>query len=227
MSHELRTPLNSIIGLAALLEAGRVGPPTEAQRELLGDILGSARHLLQLINDVLDLAKVEAGRIQLQPVALDLAVVVREVRDSLRASAASRHLTVEVDLDPSCLELNLDRAKLKQVLYNYLSNALKFTPEGGRIWVRARPQGPDHIRIDVEDNGIGIAADDLASLFTEFRQVDSGVAKRYQGTGLGLALTKRLVEAQGGRVEATSEPGVGSVFSAILPRSTPEPTEVS
>lgn len=221
MSHELRTPLNSIIGLASLMEAGRVGAPSEQQKELLGDILNSSRHLLQLINDVLDLAKVEAGRVQLHPEPLDLSAVVREVTDTLRGMAAEKRIRLEAMLDPSCLELHLDRSKLKQVLYNYLSNALKFTPEGGHIVVRAVPEGAENIRLEIEDNGIGIAPDDLKTLFTEFRQLDSSAAKKYQGTGLGLALTKKIVEAQGGRVEATSEAGGGSTFAAILPRTSP------
>ncbi|MBK6688589.1 MAG: PAS domain S-box protein [Deltaproteobacteria bacterium] len=221
MSHELRTPLNSIIGFASLMEAGRVGTPSAQQKELLGDILNSSKHLLQLINDVLDLAKIEAGRVQLNPEPLDLSLVVREVKDTLRGMAAEKRVSLESVLDPGCLELNLDRGKLKQVLFNYLSNALKFTPEGGRIVVRALAEGAENIRLEVEDNGIGIAPEDLKTLFTEFRQLDSSAAKKYQGTGLGLALTKKIVEAQGGRVEAISEPGQGSTFVAVLPRRSP------
>jgi signal transduction histidine kinase len=218
MSHELRTPLNAIMGFAKLMAHGKVGPVSPQQQEFLNDILRSSNHLLQLINDVLDLAKVEAGRMEFHPEALDLAELAAEVRNILRAVAASKHIQIDTDLDPSCRSLELDPAKLKQVLYNYLSNALKFTPDNGRVIVRARPEPDDAVRIEVADNGIGIRPDDVKKLFSEFRQLDSSAAKKYQGTGLGLALTRRIVEAQGGRVGVESTIGEGSVFFAVLPR---------
>jgi signal transduction histidine kinase len=221
MSHELRTPLNAIIGFAKLMAYGKVGPVSPQHQEFLADILKSSNHLLQLINDVLDLAKVEAGKMEFHPESIDLAHLVGEVRDILRAVAAGKQIHVATEIDPSCRALTLDPAKLKQVLYNYLSNALKFTHERGDVVIRIRAEDAQHVRIEVEDSGIGIEPADQKLLFTEFRQLDSGAAKRYQGTGLGLALTRRIVEAQGGRVGVTSAPGRGSAFFAVLPRIAP------
>jgi PAS domain S-box-containing protein len=218
MSHELRTPLNSIIGFADLMHTGKVGALAEEHRDYLNDILTSSRHLLQLINDVLDLAKVESGKIEFRPEPIDLPRLVGEVRDILRGLASEKRTKLDAVVDPELTDVLLDPAKLKQVLYNYMSNALKFTPEQGRVVVRVSPVGTDRLRVDVEDTGIGVSPDDLHRLFVEFQQLDAGMAKRYAGTGLGLALTKRIVEAQGGEVEVTSVVGQGSVFSAILPR---------
>ncbi len=218
MSHELRTPLNAIIGFAELMHDERVGAVSETHREFLGDILTSGHHLLQLINDVLDLAKVEAGRIELRPNAASLSQLCREVGAILRTSAADRRLRVAYDLSPEVDDVLLDAGRFKQVLYNYLSNALKFTPEGGRVVVRTRPEGPGAFRLEVEDTGVGIAPEALGRLFTEFQQVDAGSTRAVGGTGLGLALTKRLVEAQGGCVGVHSVPGQGSTFHAVLPR---------
>ena len=218
MSHELRTPLNAIIGFAVLMHRGRVGPVSAKHAEYLGDILTSSKHLLQLINDVLDLAKVESGRMEFRPEPVDLAKLVNEVRDMLRGLAASQSLRVETEVDPDVSAVVVDPARVRQILYNYLSNAIKFTPAGGRVWVRITPEGPDMFRIDVEDTGVGIPAGDLGKLFVEFQQLDAGTAKEHQGTGLGLAVTRRLVEAQAGRVAVQSMPGKGSTFSAILPR---------
>jgi signal transduction histidine kinase/DNA-binding response OmpR family regulator len=218
MSHELRTPLNSIIGFAELMHDGKVGPVSADHREYLGDILTSARHLLQLINDVLDLSKIEAGKMEFRPEPLDLAKVVGEVRDILRAMAARKRLQIAIEVDPSIGQVMLDPGKLKQVLYNYLSNALKFTPEEGRVIVRVVPEGDDRLRLEVEDTGIGISAADIGKLFVEFQQLDDGASKKYQGTGLGLALTKQIIEAQDGSVGVRSAPGQGSLFYAVLPR---------
>jgi signal transduction histidine kinase len=218
MSHELRTPLNAIMGFAKLMAHGKVGPVSAQHQEFLGDILKSSNHLLQLINDVLDLAKVEAGKMEFHPESLDLVLLITEVTDILRPVAASKQIRVATDYDGSCTNPRLDPGKLKQVLYNYLSNALKFTPDHGQVVVRVRAQDEAFFRIEVEDTGIGISADDLALLFSEFRQLDSSASKKYQGTGLGLALTRRLVEAQGGHVGASSTPGSGSIFFAVLPR---------
>jgi PAS domain S-box-containing protein len=219
MSHELRTPLNSIIGFADLMHKGKVGQVSPEHEEYLGDILTSGKHLLRLINDVLDLAKVESGKMDFRPEPVDLVTLVNEVRDILRGLAASQGLRVETDVDPEVTAVVIDPARLKQILYNFLSNAIKFTPEGGRVFVRITPEGLEMFRIDVEDTGVGIAAQDLGKLFVEFQQLDAGSAKKHEGTGLGLALIKRLVEAQGGRVEVRSIPGEGSTFSAILPRT--------
>jgi len=218
MSHELRTPLNSIIGFAKLMYHGRVGPMSDAHREYLGDILNSSNHLLQLINDVLDLSKIEAGRMEFYPEPVVLAQLIGEVRDSVRALAASKRITLTIEVSPQCVDIQLDPGKLKQVLYNYLSNALKFTGDGGRVRVSAQLEDPRHLRIEVSDTGSGIRAEDLPKLFTEFQQLDASAAKRHQGTGLGLALTKRIVVGQGGRVGVSSTFGEGSTFFAILPR---------
>ena len=221
MSHELRTPLNAIIGFTKLMYHGKVGPVSPRHREYLGDILKSSDHLLQLINDVLDLAKVEAGRMEFRPEPIDLATVLGEVRDIVRGVAAAKHIRLEMDVDPEVQGVELDPSKLKQVLYNYVSNAVKFTAELGRVVIRVKPEGADAFRIEVEDNGIGIRSEDLERLFTEFRQIDDRAAKQYQGTGLGLALTKRIVEAQGGQVGVVSRRGMGSTFYAVLPRVSP------
>jgi PAS domain S-box-containing protein len=217
MSHELRTPLNSIIGFAEIIQMGRVGPVSDAHREYLGDILTSSRHLLQLINDVLDLAKVESGKIDFRPESLDLRNVVMEVKDILRGLAAEKSIQVDVEIDTKLPLVWHDSAKLKQVLYNYLSNAIKFTPDHGSVRIDVTCAGPLQFRIDVSDTGIGVKGEDLHRLFVEFQQLDASTSKKYPGTGLGLALTRRIVEAQGGTVSVKSVPREGSVFSAILP----------
>jgi PAS domain S-box-containing protein len=218
MSHELRTPLNAVIGFASILHAGKAGPVQEIQREYLGDILSSSRHLLQLINDVLDLAKIESGKMELEVETIELANVVKEVRDILRGIAAEKRIQIAVEIPPTLTKVTLDARKLKQVLYNYLSNAIKFTPDGGRVYIRMTPDNDDMFAIEIEDSGIGIRPEDMNRLFIEFQQLDSGTAKKYPGTGLGLALTKRLVEAHGGRVAVKSALGQGSTFTAVLPR---------
>lgn len=221
MSHELRTPLNAIIGFAELMFKGKVGAMAPEHTEYVGDILTSSRHLLRLINDVLDLAKVESGKFDFRPERTDVAKAAGEVRDILRGLASSKGIRVELRVEPTIREATLDPGKLKQVLYNYLSNALKFTPDGGSVTISVEPEGA-RMRIEVVDSGIGIRPEDLGRLFVEFQQLDAGTAKHYPGTGLGLALTKRIVEAQGGEVGVRSELGRGSAFWAILPRTATE-----
>lgn len=218
MSHELRTPLNAIIGFAEMILDERVGQVTAEQRTCLDDVLSSATHLLQLINDVLDLSKVESGKMEFHPEPVNLCKLIAEVRDVLRSLAAQKNIRIDTDINPEIHEVIVDPSRLKQVLYNYLSNALKFTPDGGRVTIRVKPHGTAAFKIDVEDTGIGIAPEDIEKLFTEFHQVDAGTSKRYQGTGLGLALTKRIIEAQGGNVKVESTLGKGSVFGAIFPQ---------
>ena len=217
MSHELRTPLNSILGFSELLAHGEVGPLTEQQLDFVQDIHRSGRHLLHLINDVLDLAKVEAGKLEFEPAPVDLAVLVEDVTRLVGASAAARSLRVETDVADDARNARLDASRFEQVLFNYLSNAVKFSLEGGRVQVRVRAEGA-FVRLSVQDGGVGISAEDQPRLFHVFEQLDAGRAKRHGGTGLGLALTKRIVEAQGGRVEVESAVGVGSTFHALLPR---------
>src|SRR5262249_55798386 len=217
MSHELRTPLHAIIGFSDLLRKDKVGPLSEEQREYVGDVWASATHLLHLIDDVLDLAKVEAGAIRIRAARVNLPDLLAEVQAVLSGLADAKRLTLTVDVHPDRVTAMADPARLKQMLYNYLSNAIKFTPEGGSVHVCVLPECDCWFRIDVEDSGIVIAVTDLPKLFVEFQQLDAGAGKKYQGTGLGLALTKRLAEAHGGRVEVRSEPGHGSTFSAVLP----------
>jgi PAS domain S-box-containing protein len=219
MSHELRTPLNAVIGFAALMHGGKVGPLSETHKEYLGDILNSSRHLLQLINDVLDLAKVESGRTELRIEAVDIAKLAQEVNDILRGLAADKRVRIKLEIDAALGQVTVDARLVKQILYNYLSNAIKFTPEGGQVWMRIVAAEGDTFRVDVEDTGIGIKPEDMNRLFVEFQQLDVGSAKKYPGTGLGLALTKRVAEAQGGHVLVTSTWGRGSTFSAVLPRA--------
>ena len=218
MSHELRTPLNAIIGFNELIARGKVGPISDRQQEFLNDSLTSARHLLQLINDILDLAKVESGKMEFRPQSVNLGQLVGEVRDVLRGLAASKHIRIEREVDDTLSPVTVDPARVKQILYNFVSNAIKFTNEGGTIVVRVRAESAHLFRIEVEDTGIGIATADLDKLFHEFQQLDGGRGRRYAGTGLGLALTKRIVAGHRGHVEVKSEVGVGSTFSAILPR---------
>jgi len=217
MSHELRTPLNAIIGFSELMYHEKVGPVPAEHKEFLGDILTSARHLLQLINDVLDLTKIEAGKMEFRPEVLDLSKVTTEVKEILRGLAGQKRIKVEVEIDPALGRVILDGGKLKQVLYNYLSNAIKFTPEEGKVSIRLVPMGGSQFRLEVEDTGIGIRSEDIHKLFIEFQQLDSSSAKKHAGTGLGLSLVKRIVEAQGGQVGVRSEFGKGSTFFAVLP----------
>ena len=210
MSHELRTPLNAIIGFAELLYDGQVTPDMPQFKDFMHDILTSGQHLLQLINDVLDLSKVEAGRLEFHPEETDIRQIVGEsIGDPADAGRAKADRHRAGDRAGASRPRFVDRARLKQVLYNYLSNAIKFTPEKGRIPVRVVAEDADHFRIEVTDTGIGISAEDLPRLFIEFNQLEAGAAKKHQGTGLGLALTRRLVEAQGGSVGVRSTPGAG------------------
>src|SRR5665213_342843 len=217
MSHELRTPLNAIIGFSELMYHEKVGPISPDHKEYLGDILTSGRHLLQLINDVLDLTKIEAGKMEFRPEMMDLAKVTGEVKDILRGLAGTKKIQVESEIDPALSRVVLDSSKFKQVLYNYLSNAIKFTPEAGKIVIRLKPEGGHQFRLEVEDTGIGVSEKDIPKLFSEFQQLDAGTGKKYAGTGLGLALIKRIVEAQNGIVGVKSELGKGSVFFAVFP----------
>jgi PAS domain S-box-containing protein len=218
MSHELRTPLNAIIGFAELMVDGKVSPESPRHEEFLTHILASGRHLLQLVNDILDLSKVEAGKMEFRPEAVDLSTIVVEVVAMLRTVASSKRLRITERVDAEVKHVVLDPARFKQVLYNYLSNALKFTPEGGQVSVRVTAEGGKAFRLEVEDSGVGIKEADLGRLFIEFQQLDAALTKKHAGTGLGLALTKRIVEAQGGSVGVRSLPGRGSVFHAVLPR---------
>jgi len=217
MSHELRTPLNGIIGFTEFLIDEKPGPLRPKQKEYLGDVLNSARHLLQLINDVLDIAKVEAGKMELHPETFPVRKAVEEVATVIKSIAQKKRIAVGIEVSDGLDAVTLDQHKFKQVLYNLLSNAVKFSDEGGQVNIHVRRLDPHRLEVQVRDAGIGIKAKDINRLFAEFEQLDSGIARRFEGTGLGLALTKKIVEFQGGRIGVESEQGMGSVFTVVLP----------
>jgi len=220
MSHELRTPLNSIIGFAELMHKGKVGMVAPEHVEFLGDILTSAHGLLRLVTDVLDLAKLESGKIDFEPSTVDLAQLVAEIRDILKAQINDKGLRLRIAIAPNVATVFTDPTRLKQVVYTLLSNALKFTPNGGEVAVRAQAISSREWTLEVEDTGIGIADDDLMKLFVEFPRIAGAVAR--DGTGLGLALAQRIVEGQGGRLEASSTLGKGSKFTATFRIEAPD-----
>lgn len=216
MSHELRTPLNAIIGFSEILLEKMFGEVNEKQDDYLKDIHSSGQHLLSLINDILDLAKVEAGRMELNIGNFDLPTAIDNALTLIRERATRHGISLAAQVDPRLGELNADERKLKQILLNLLSNAVKFTPAGGRITVSAGLLG-DMVEIAVNDTGIGIAREDQAAVFEEFKQVGTDYARKAEGTGLGLALTRKLVELHGGTMRLESEPGKGSIFAFTLP----------
>ena len=219
MSHELRTPLNGIIGFSEFLVDEKPGKLNAKQKEYLGDVLNSARHLLQLINDVLDLAKIEAGKMELNPEKFSLEKALEEVCAVVKGIANKKQISVSMEVSPETSEVTLDQQKFKQVLYNLLSNAIKFTDDGGKVELLAGPRDRNHFQIRVRDNGMGIKPEDLVRLFREFEQLDNGTARHFEGTGLGLALTKKILELQRGSIEVESQFGTGSTFTAVFPRA--------
>ena len=219
MSHELRTPLNGILGFSELLVDQRFGPLNDKQREYIGDIHECGRHLLQLINDVLDLSKVEAGKMENCIEAFSPQAAISAVCAVIAPLAQRKRIQLHSPPGSTIEVVELDQQKFKQILLNLMSNAVKFTDVGGQIYVGLEAEGSDTLRLSVRDTGIGIAPADMKGLFEAFRQLDSGPARRQEGTGLGLALSRKLAELQGGRIEVHSEPGVGSTFCVLLPRS--------
>jgi PAS domain S-box-containing protein len=223
MSHELRTPLNTILGFSELLSEQSAGSLNDKQRRFLKHIQHDASHLLELINDILDLSKIESGRLELRRERFPMAVAIAEVLSSVRPLAAAKTIALESDMDLT-LALDADRVRFKEILYNLLSNAIKFTPEGGRVWLESTADG-DVVRVLVGDTGIGIAREEQQAIFESFRQVGPTTKGVREGTGLGLAITRRLVELHGGSISVESEPGQGSRFSFSLPITTGQSVE--
>jgi len=223
MSHELRTPLNTILGFSELLSEEGSGELNEKQKRFVSHVQRDAHHLLDLINDILDLSKIEAGRLELHVEEFPMAVAVAEVLTSIRPLAAAKQISLDSDLD-TALDLDADRLRFKEILYNLFSNAIKFTPHGGRIWIESSTQNGS-IRMMVADSGIGIPGDEQQAIFESFRQASATTKGVREGTGLGLAITKRLIEAHGGRIWVESEPGKGSRFFFTLPMAKADRTE--
>jgi signal transduction histidine kinase len=215
MSHELRTPLNAIIGFSEVLLDPTLEVSKEEQSQFLTDVLSSGKHLLGLINEVLDLAKIEAGKMELQIEPALLQDVVEAVSNTTRSLAVKKSIDLRIESDDSLAPFPMDGARVKQVLLNLVGNAIKFTPEGGKVWVRADSEN-GAARIEVGDTGPGIAPEDHERIFQEFQQAGSDAGKP-QGTGLGLALAKKFVEMHGGRIWLESEVGKGSRFFFTLP----------
>src|SRR4029077_386928 len=225
MSHELRTPLNSVIGFSDLLLSmlRDNGPDAATQRDYLETIARNGRHLLELINELLDLSKIAAGRMELRLEALEMGPLRREAAATVRAQLEARRHTLVFEPLPDHLVVTADRGRLRQVLLNLLSNAIKFSTDGGRVTLSARLEDTARVRVAVTDTGIGIAPADQGKLFQEFVQLDASESRRYEGTGLGLALSKRLVELHGGTIGVDSELGTGSTFWFTLRRAESRP----
>ena len=217
MSHELRTPLNAIIGFSEVLGEKLFGELNEKQAEYTEDILSSGRHLLSLINEILDLSKVEAGRMELELTSFDMPLAIENARTFVRERATKHGIKLNVMVDERLGDYFGDERKIKQILLNLLSNAVKFTPEGGQISINAR-QLNESVQISVSDTGIGISPEDQARIFEEFRQVGGDHAHKSEGTGLGLTLAKKFVELHGGTIWVESEVGKGSTFTFTLPQ---------
>ncbi len=216
MSHELRTPLNAVIGFSEVLEGRLFGELNDKQAEYVTDIHTSGRHLLTLINDILDLSKIEAGRMDLQVTSFSLPEVLQNVEALLRERATRQGISLGLEVDPSTGVIEADERMVKQVLFNLLSNALKFTPKGGHVDVAAHTEGKEVV-VSVHDDGVGVDPADQARIFEEFQQV--GTSNLQEGTGLGLAISRRFVELHGGSLRVESEAGQGSTFTFTIPRT--------
>jgi signal transduction histidine kinase len=216
MSHELRTPLNAIIGFSEVLHDRMFGEINDKQAEYLNDIHSSGEHLLSLINDILDLSKIEAGRMELELSRFDVAGALENSMTLIRERASRNNIALALECDDEVGEWTADERKFKQIMLNLLSNAVKFTPQGGSISVRAR-RGNSSVEIAVTDTGIGIKPEDQQLVFEEFRQAGGDHLKKSEGTGLGLALTRRFVELHKGKISLQSEIGKGSTFTFTLP----------
>ncbi len=214
VSHELRTPLNAIIGYTELTRNGVYGSINEQQAERLSKVVVNSRHLLELINDVLDLSKINAGQMELKCADFDLSAMLQEVVTSVTTLAEDKGLALHLEC-PEGLMLHADEPRLRQVFINLAGNAIKFTEQGSMI-IRAK-QASDLVRVSVEDTGIGITRENHHLIFDEFRQADGGSTRKYQGTGLGLAISKRIVDMHAGSIHVQSAPGEGSTFTVVLP----------
>jgi signal transduction histidine kinase len=250
MSHELRTPLNHIIGFSELIVDKQLGDINEVQKEHLTDVLDSSQHLLSLINDILDLSKVEAGKLELERSEVELSELFDRSLSMVKDKALKHGIQLSMELEDTPSTITVDERKLKQIMYNLLSNAVKFTPDGGRVYLRAcvvecyvrsgrrwvdpndmkviedcqggknKNGGKLHrcLEVSVSDTGIGFKAEDQERIFKPFEQADGSPSRNYQGTGLGLSLTKKLVELHGGKIWAESEgEGKGSSFLFLMP----------
>jgi signal transduction histidine kinase len=215
MSHELRTPLNAIIGFSEVLGERMFGELNEKQEEYLKDIHASGQHLLSLINDILDLSKVEAGRMELELTNFNLPATLDNALTLVRERAGRHGIALHISVDARVEQVRADERKVRQVVLNLLSNAIKFTPEGGRIHVRAVP-GHGGVEVSVSDTGVGIALEDQEAIFEEFRQVGTA-DRKVEGTGLGLALSRKLIELHGGMIRVQSQVGGGSTFTFTIP----------
>jgi len=216
MSHELRTPLNAVIGFSEVLAERYFGELNEKQMEYVNDIHSSGRHLLGLINDILDLSKIEAGRMELDLADFDLPAALQNAMTLVKERAQRHGIALSLEVDLSLGLVRADERKFKQIMLNLLSNAVKFTPEGGKVSVAAKPNGAG-VEVAVSDTGVGIAPEDHDAVFEEFKQVGRDYTRKAEGTGLGLALTKRFVELHGGQIRIASSLGKGATFTFTLP----------
>lgn len=219
MSHELRTPLNAIIGFSELLVDKKVGQINPKQEQYLDDILKSGNHLLRLINDILDLSKIEAGKMEILLEPCGVKEVMEEVCSVVKSLADAKGIILTVSIAPEVREIAADRIKLKQILYNLLSNAIKFTNRNGKVDIVVEPGMERGITLKIQDTGIGISPEGIRKLFSPFLQLDAGPVEKQQGTGLGLVLTRKFIELHGGSISVDSEVGKGTLFTVLLPQS--------
>ncbi len=217
MSHELRTPLNSIIGFSELLKGGVNGELNQKQQHYIDNVIVSGKFLLDLISDILDLSKVEAGKIDIINERISVPIIIRETLDLVREIAKKKNVVIEKELDPQLDFIETDRQRLKQLLFNILSNAIKFSKnEGGTVTIKTKKEGC-MAKFSISDTGIGIKEEDMGRLFRRFEQLDSGITRQYGGTGLGLAISRKLLELMGGNITVESVYDIGSTFTFILP----------
>jgi signal transduction histidine kinase len=217
MSHELRSPLNAIIGFSEVLNEGLAGDLSSRQKDYCAEIFNSGQHLLSLINDILDLSKIEAGKMSLELERVNLTLLLESCLSIVREKALVHNIALRTSIAADLGDGMVDVRKFKQMVYNLLANAVKFTPDGGSILMQAQLDPSGQLEFSVADSGIGIAEKDLPRLFTPFEQLDSSLARKFEGTGLGLSMVRRLAELHGGTVNVDSELGKGSLFMVRIP----------